>query len=256
MSARKEKKLKKCQICDNVFVENRGKVFCSKRCSKAHLLVFYEKTCQHCGKVFFVKNISYLNRGDYNYCSRDCSKKKFKFREHDFTKLDSETVYWLGYLFATVTLVEEAYVVLHDVESQMIKFLEFMNSNIQINKKEWGCSISVFSRKLSRDLLIAGIRLDHYKEAPLLPVELVKDFIRGYFDSNRGYIYHEQSRNIVAIHGEDSKLMRYFADMLNAQIVYKAGEWIVVCQNFEFTCNGFPRNEKKWKRFKFFPESS
>lgn len=259
LKQQKEEKLKNqtqtCQLCGKVFTYNViTNKFCSQECYHTSKRKEYLRTCQSCGKEFTANNISQIKRGDHKYCSIECSKRKFYYDEFDFATQTPESMYWLGFMYAAVVEIQEELITLVDTESMLRGLSEFLNSDVPIQSKGRLFKITFNSRNWMRHLNLQGIRIDYYKEAPLIENWLIKDFIRGYFDSHKGFIFSEKTYNIVALHGEDSKLMRYFADMLDAKLTYKEKDWIVVCKDFDISCNGFPKNKKKWLKFKTSPK--
>lgn len=252
----KSKKTKLCEQCKNPFVPNiSGQRFCNKECWGKSLVKNYPRLCECCGKEFFVNNISQINRGDHRFCSQECSKKKYTLDEVDFSQQTPEKIYWLGFIFAATLEFREEDVQLIGTKFMLEEFKRFFKSTAPLQPNGSLFRVIISSRSWCRHLSIMGLRIDFYKEAPIIETHLIKDFIRGYFDSHRGFVYKEVNKNIVAIHGEDSKLMRYFSDMLNAALVYKDKEWIVVCRDFEISCNGLPKNKEKWKKFISSPKS-
>jgi hypothetical protein len=158
-------------------------------------------------------------------------------------------MYWLGFMFASIIDIGEQFLEFESTRYMINEFQKFINGNLPITQKGDLYRISLYSRVYVQHMRTVGLRTDFYQEAPIIQSEYVKDFIRGYFDGNKGYIYKEKDKNVVAIHGYDSKLMRYIADMLNSILTYKEKEWIVVCFDFEISCNGLPKNRPKWNKF-------
>lgn len=245
-----KKKIQNCEVCGKTYISRvQTHKYCSRECYHSAKIKEYDRTCQNCGKTFKVHNISQIQRGDHKFCSQECSKRKFKYDEFDFTTQTPEGMYWLGFIYAAVAEIQEESITLVDTEWMLNEFSKFLNSDVALQAKGKMYKITLNSRNWMRHLSLQGIRTDYYKEAPIMENWLIKDFIRGYFDSHKGLIFSEKQHNIVALHGEDSKLMRYFSDMLDAKLTYKEKEWIVVCKDFEISCNGFPKNKKKWKKF-------
>ena len=244
-----ELRKKLCKYCGNPYLPTRKThVFCSPRCLFNSRKKAHEVTCKNCGVVFTLNNISYT-RKKYNYCSSYCAKKKYYFREPDFTIQNAENMYWLGFIYGATTELREEWIVLHDSKEMLQKFNDWLNGNMPIQQNNDYYSLTLFSRKFVKHMLYIGLRVDYYKEAPIIENIWIKDFIRGYFDTGNGFIYKDNKKPVVAIHGEDSKLMRYFADMLNARLTYNAKEWIVVSFDLHIGCLGYPRNETKWNKF-------
>jgi hypothetical protein len=155
-------------------------------------------------------------------------------------------------MFASIESLEDEFACFVDEGDMINGFKKFISGTMPLSEKYDGRQqMMIRSRPYSRYLSLIGLRTDYYKEAPLIEREYVKDFIRGFFDSKRGFVYKDSGKNVVSIHGEDSKLMRWISDMLEARLVYHNKEWVVICEEFEFKCLGFPRNKKKWKKLGF-----
>jgi hypothetical protein len=238
-----------CIHCGEPYVAKRKvQKFCSYRCKYHSTRRAYELVCKNCGKTFYVHNITHTKKKN-NYCSTYCQKKKYTFREPDFTIQNAENMYWLGFMFGATTELREEWIILEDSKEMLKKFNDWIGGNMPITEDRGYFSLRLFSRQFVKHMIYIGLKTDYYKEAPLIENIWIKDFIRGYFDTGNGFIYKDEKRPVVAIHGLDSKLMRYFADMLNAKLTYKNKEWVVVSFDFHMSCIGYPRNEKKWTKF-------
>lgn len=251
---RKQSFVKECKQCGKTFRgHNKDSVFCSTACLYESRRVLYDRECVLCGKKFQVNNIYEIQRGNHKFCSRECSQKKFHFDENDYlTEQNAEKIYWLGFMFASIESLEDEFACFVDEGDMINGFKKFISGTMPLSEKYDGRQqMMIRSRPYSRYLSLIGLRTDYYKEAPLIEREYVKDFIRGFFDSKRGFVYKDSGKNVVSIHGEDSKLMRWISDMLEARLVYHNKEWVVICEEFEFKCLGFPRNKKKWKKLGF-----
>jgi hypothetical protein len=151
-------------------------------------------------------------------------------------------------MYGSLVEVDETKVVLEADRGMLESANRFFSGNMPVVESASGHRLTFWSRPFSRQVRLLGLRDDLYQEAPLLQSMYVKDFIRGYFDGPRGFVYSDGGRRVVAIHGRDSKLMRYFADMTGGGLAYKSKEWVVVCEGFELACAGLPRNAVKWER--------
>lgn len=244
-----------CPQCGEAFVQKRKEQrFCSFRCKHLNRRRSYPLTCKNCGKLYYVYNIGYTRRKN-NYCSTYCSKKKYNFKEPDFTIQNAENMYWLGFMFGATTELREEWIILEDSKEMLQKFNNWIEGNMPIEQGPGYFHLRLFSRKFVKHMIFMGLKTDLYKEAPIIENIWIKDFIRGYFDTGNGYIYKDNKRPVVAIHGVDSKLIRYFADMLKGKLTYKEKEWIVISFDFHITCKGYPRNEKKWSKFSEAPSA-
>ncbi len=239
-----KERTKLCVQCGEAYVQKRKtQTFCSYKCKYLNRRRAYPLTCKNCGKLFHVYNITFTKQ------KNNCSKKKYKFREPDFTIQNAENMYWLGFMFGATTELREEWIVLEDTKEMLQKFNNWIEGNMPIEQGPGYFYLRLFSRKFVKHMIFIGLKTDLYKEAPIIENIWIKDFIRGYFDTGNGFIYKDNKKPVVAIHGVDSKLMRYFADMLNAKLTYKEKEWIVISFDLHISCKGYPRNEKKWLKF-------
>jgi len=237
-----------CKQCGSRFKSYDKAVYCSYACANESKRKYYDRVCQTCGKHFQVNKIYEIKRGDHKYCSLECHKRKYNFVEVDFNEQSHETMYWLGFMFATVLSVEEACVILQADGPSLARFNEFVRGNMVPAKLMDGHRLTLYSRPFSRKMSLVGLRDDLYMEAPPMLEEFRMDFVRGFLDSPRGYLYRDGSDVVAALHGSDSKLMRWMADTTGGQLAYKDKEWIVVSRNLTSLCDGLPRNEEKWAR--------
>jgi predicted nucleic acid-binding Zn ribbon protein len=244
-----EKRPRVCPQCSKMYVAKKlRQKYCSNKCLfESRKKVFY-LTCMNCG-VVFTENVNYQAKREKVYCSLYCAKKKFYFKEIDFTIQSADNMYWLGFLYATTIEITEECIILRDSKEILEKLNRWLNGNLIVNEKNGIHTLTLFSRKVVKHLEVVGLQNDYYREAPIMENIYIKDFIRGYFDSHNGFLYHDSKRPVVAIHGEHSKVMRWIADMLSAKLTYSNKEWVVVSFDFYSGCLGFPRNEDKWKKF-------
>jgi len=237
-----------CKYCGKLFKSYENAVFCSPACVNMSRRIYYDRVCQTCGKEFQVRNIYEIKRGDHKYCSPECYKRKYTFVEVDFSVQSHETMYWLGFMFATVSGMEETHIELDADEASLVRLVGYLKGNMSPFKCMDLYRLKLYSRPFVRKMGLIGLRDDLYQEAPVVHPDYVMDFVRGFMDSPNGYVYRDGADTVVALHGRDSKLMRWIADMTGGQITYKDKEWVVVCRNLTAMCDGLPRNEDKWAR--------
>jgi hypothetical protein len=247
-AAKREASKVPCKYCSKPFVSYEGAVFCSPECVNMSRRIYYDRVCKTCGKQFQVRNIYEIKRGHHKYCSQECYKRKYNFVEVDFTVQSHDTMYWLGFMYSTVTSVEETQVELDADEASLLRLVGYLNGNMVPVKCMDLYRLTLYSRPFSRKMRLIGLRDDLYMEAPAICPEFVMDFVRGFLDSPGGYIYRDGQDLVAALHGRDSKLMRWIADMTGGHLTYKDKEWVVVCRNLPAMCDGLPRNEDKWAR--------
>jgi hypothetical protein len=115
-----------------------------------------------------------------------------------FETIDSEDkAYWLGFLYADgcVRRGSETNIKLHKKDiNHLKKFKETIKSHHKISKWKDYVSISVYSKKMYKDLVNLGCVPNKSKKDLSLPNisnNLIKHFIRGYFDGDGNiYIYN------------------------------------------------------------------
>jgi hypothetical protein len=244
-----------CKQCGVLFKSYENAVFCSPTCASMSRRVYYDRVCQTCGKEFQVRNVYEIKRGDHKYCSLECYKRKYTFVEVDFNKQSHETMYWLGFMFATVSNVEETQIELDADEASLFRLVKYLNGNMVPVKCADLYRLTLYSRPFVRKMALIGLRDDLYQEAPIITQDFVMDFIRGFMDSPKGYLYRDGKDFVAALHGSDSKLMRWIADKTGGILTYKDKEWVVVCRNLPAICDGLPRNEDKWAKITSHVES-
>lgn len=146
-------------------------------------------------------------------------KSKYHYNQDYFENIDSEDkAYWLGFIYADgcVYIGENNSAELHiklqekDID-HLKKFNKCIDGNIEIkkfkdvcnlnNKIYDCCSIRIYSIKMCRDLISHGA----YKNKtfllnmPNLKKELIKDFIRGYFDGDGCISMNSNKRKTIRI---------------------------------------------------------
>lgn len=144
--------------------------------------------------------------------------KYLYYNENYFEKIDnSEKAYWLGFIYADgcVTTQDRFGITLSKIDDlHLLKFSKCIDSNIKIRygvnrkidtemvktKKETEyCSITFKNKKLHDDLENKGVIRNktyslRFPSEEILPNELIKDFIRGYFDGDGCYVYSVKNR--------------------------------------------------------------
>ena len=113
----------------------------------------------------------------------------YKFREDAFENIDSEEkAYWLGFLWADGYCKSGIDIELTD-EDHIIKLKEFLKINNKIIQRNRNNSttfrLNCNSKKLANDLVALGFDLkDNRINIPNIKDELLRHFIRGYFDGD------------------------------------------------------------------------
>lgn len=241
-----------CLRCKKTFVPTRNTLgmYCSYTCSNGAKSVSYKINCKCCSKEFIVKNIAEIKRGHYKYCSNECRKRKYSINEGFFDNINSETCYWMGVVWSIIKSNKYNKIYLLSSKKEILEgFNDALNSNYPIkNSRDSKYILRITSLKIIETLSKYGIRSDLYQEFPEIPKKYFKDFIRGYFDTENGFIFKDNGKTVVSLRGKSSKLMRYISEFLNCKIVPDKGEWVLVSFNFKDRVDGLPRLESKWEK--------
>jgi hypothetical protein len=123
-------------MCNKLFFsKKKGKAYCSRSCDIEYRKKTYDRVCLTCGKGFKAKNISHIKRGDYIYCSHECTNKKYYFNELCFSNENAESMYWLGFMFAAIKTVTERYLEIEDTKIFKIDVSEIVPSFVEATSK-------------------------------------------------------------------------------------------------------------------------
>lgn len=244
------KSLHICQNCDKEFYPTRNTLgyYCSYACSGATKSRRYKIICRCCGIEFEINNIAEIKRGHYRYCSTECRNRKYQINEFMFDDMNSTSIYWMGFIWSQVISTRYNRIKLVSNKSSLERFNKALSSSYPINKGYGDYYISIVSLSLLKKLVDRGLRSDILIEFPNIPKEYINDFIRGYFDSNNGFHYKDGGKDVVALHGKSSKLMREISQIIDGKLVNNNGEWIVLSFDF-IKIDGSPKNKEKWSKF-------
>lgn len=129
--------------------------------------------------------------------------RKYKVNDDSFSKLDAETAYWLGFIAADGSVVDNTlrFVLNRRDEETLQRFLDFCDSNYPVNyhtahytdndgvKHEFDAvNLKITSKKIVADLAKYGI-VQNKKNMDIpfiqyIPEEYKVDFIIGFFDGD------------------------------------------------------------------------
>ncbi len=190
-----------CLKCEKEFIPTRNTkgMYCSYACSNGAKAVRYDIICKSCGKSFWIKNIAEIKRGHYKYCSNECRKRKFKIEESFFNKINNETSYWMGFVWATLYSMSYNTIQLKSKKELLERFNVALNSDYPIRKLGNKFTIKITSIHMLNDL--SNLGLQPLLIFPEIPREYYKDFIRGYFDSDSGFFYKMVQRRLLLYMG-------------------------------------------------------
>ena len=195
---KKKDEFTNCTYCQNKFKKsNKTKnKFCSKDCANKSRKVSYLRNCKRCNKEFESKNIANINRGKDLYCSADCARRRrYDIDENFFSQIDTESkAYILGFIYSDGCLSKnksEVIIKIHNKDEEILKIIkEELKSDHPIHQvkgyKNKQVCFRFGSKKIYNDLTKIGLSPSKTFSIvfPKLSDNLVRHFIRGYFDGD------------------------------------------------------------------------
>lgn len=147
-----------------------------------------------------------------NKCHKSGLKKpdKYSYNKDYFEIIDTEEKsYWLGFIYADGYVCNdyESSIELQDGDSGHLEKLNraisgdftIKHFNKKVNNKEHKmCSIRIYSKKINHDLKKHGVFLNktHIIEFPNIREDLIRHFIRGYFDGNGSIFSYKRTKDV------------------------------------------------------------
>ena len=194
-----------CKYCDTLFLKSSKtkNIFCSKSCSNKSRIKEYIRICESCGARFIIHNIAEISRGGGRFCSHSCASRKYSLNQDYFKEINTEEkAYILGFIYADGCVSKKGYELIIKLNNKdrilLEKIRNEMDSNQPINyvKNKNQSILRISSKKICLDLLNNGVMpAKTFKiEFPSLNLNLVRHFIRGYFDGD-GCITKIKNRN-------------------------------------------------------------
>lgn len=135
------------------------------------------------------------------------TKRKYRVNDSYFNKIDTEEkAYWFGFLMADGYVIEKGYITIglsRIDENHLFSFLTAVESDAPViryisnagtvGKAHEMSKITVCSVKLARDLTKRGLKSPKSLQEFLPPLsdEWYPAFIRGYFDGDGSFYYHQ-----------------------------------------------------------------
>lgn len=166
-----------------------------------------------------------LNVSDYSITKFFKDNCVYRFNENCFESIDSEEkAYWLGFLWADGNISEYAiFLELQDSDRHHLekfrKFLQNEYQNFDITKGNC-IRLRANSKKVIEDLKYLGFGLkDNRVSIPTIKPDLIRHFIRGYFDGDG----HIRIKNNL-FEGVDISGRSEFIDNLNKYLNFKRCE--------------------------------
>ena len=120
-----------------------------------------------------------------------------------FKKINEESIYWLGYIFADGSIDNRNYLeIITKDQGHLEKFRKSINSDHKISQKRVGNSvyfrITIKDKSICDDLRNWGIvPRKSFKDIPFpeIPRNMVQHFLRGFFDGDGNYYIRRQTKN-------------------------------------------------------------
>lgn len=179
-----------------------------------------------------------LLRNNITLRNNRTNSRKYKVNEFYFDVIDTENkAYWLGFIYADGYITSNKFgVSLKDTDSRHLEKLKSdLESDYPIHiyksNSEWShnkyCRLLITSEYLSESLIKNGVfrrKTEILKPPQTVPNELIRHFIRGYFDGDGGIIKNGNSYYATFIGTPD------FIDWINMVINNETG---VKCEYYE-----------------------
>ena len=179
----------------------------------------------------------------------DVQSKKYKCNENYFENIDTEDkAYWLGFMYADGYIQNKREdgnrkfglsLSQKDIE-HLNKFNKYLESNYLIKEYKVGksgyvegtpyCRLLITSKKMTDDLINKGC-VEHktniikFPTSQQVPKELIRHFIRGYFDGDGSIYFTKCDKNIeqysIDFLGTDDFLLGVMDDLIEQNIINK-----------------------------------
>lgn len=183
--------------------------------------------------------IEYLGKS-YNSIRLKASRLNLPKRSSEidmkyFMEIDSEEkAYWLGFIYADGYIIERKEGSEFGLELSIVdighlsKLKESLNSNTEITTRVRStglemCSFRIYKKEFVNTLKIQGIITNKSltKTFPTIKKELIRHFIRGYFDGN-GYIGFTKSESIkVALCSGSREFLKELIKIISSELDFK-----------------------------------
>ena len=141
--------------------------------------------------------------------SNSINSKKYKCNDNFFSIIDTEEkAYWLGFMYADGYIISDRDAIGLSLSTEDInhleKFLASLNANNKISRytnninREYA-RVIIYSNKLKNDLISNGcLENKTFKlDFPNIDENLVRHFIRGYFDGDGSLSKHKTKMDIL-----------------------------------------------------------
>jgi len=200
----------------------------------------YKRICKRCGKVFFIVNIFDTKRNRAIYCSDECKSRKYFINASYFDTITPDSSYWLGFIYGSSVIRNITTISIFSRSKPMLEsFNKYLNSTYLIRNstnvitKEKKFRIDIHNTSFLNSLFNHGMIIrDNLKlELPILAIK--SDFIRGYLDSDNGFVYQEGSQNIIVLHSISITLLSEISNIIGGKIFSNQNQWSLIVKNAE-----------------------
>lgn len=165
--------------------------------------------------------------------------------EKFFKRWSSEMAYVLGFILADGSLIISRrgakYIEIETIDGDLLNSIkEKINSNLKIGErkrnKKWkkAYRLQIGSKEIFNDLLKLGIkpRKTGFETMPKVPMDYLRDFIRGYFDGDgsiwMGYTHKNRSHSTLALSlvfiSKSNKLLSQLKRILKNKLKIKGSQ--------------------------------
>lgn len=161
-----------------------------------------------------------------NYQESKQAARKYSVDDDFFKKQNSEMAYFLGFLAADGCVSKKENLItlhLHERDEEILKTFQSLTKNtrqlkyFKNNSDVPTVKFSVWSKEWKQDLAHYGIipqKTFKLEPPKFLNKELLKDFIRGYFDGDGSIYYITETQPIVKITGASKVFINWLKEIL------------------------------------------
>jgi hypothetical protein len=215
----------------------------------------YDCVCKTCGKEFTTNNKAEIRRNHKQYCSIDCKLRKYTVNVNYLDDIDSTKSYWIGFIFGSgyVKSINEVKVFSKSKETLERFNIDFnstypiRNSRV-VETKEVRYVVVIRGYEIVDKLIDLGMIMSDNSKLKIPDVVDQNDFIRGYIDSDRGFIYKEGESNVMVIHSQSITLLNGISRILKGKIYINKNEWSLIIQDsqkyYDMIYNNHPMSSK------------
>lgn len=137
--------------------------------------------------------------------------RKYKLNENIFSTYNPESCYWAGFIAADGTIYENMVkITLHNIDMDHIqKFINFVEADYNIKVEGNYSTVCIYSKQIVEDLYI-NFNLFPCKSLtismPNIPKDMLRHYIRGYFDGDGSLQWRNKNIKINLISGSFNQI--------------------------------------------------